>query len=143
MDLVLSREKLAALFGVGTDALAPSALQLTLPLALKRRGVEQRLVIGDRQTQPDVQLVAHLMRANRWLGEIRRGRDIRTIAKADGISEGCLRVHLQLTLLAPGIQQAILEGTQPAALTLHRLTRPKMPADWSVQYSRTGIAPPR
>lgn len=143
VDLVLSRERLAVLLGVGLDVLAPGALQLSLPLALKRRGVEQRLVIGDPQALPDVQLIVHLTRAHRWLAEIRQGRDIRSLAKADGISEGCLRVHLQLAFLAPAIQQAILEGTQPAALTLHRLTRPEMPADWRAQYRRTGIAPPR
>lgn len=50
-------------------------------------------------------------------------------------------MHLQLAFLAPRIQQAIIEGAQPAALTLHRLTRPEMPADWYAQYRRTGIAP--
>lgn len=86
-------------------------------------------------------LLAPLARAHRWLKAIRSGRDIAGLAKADGISEGCLRVHLQLALLAPAIQQAILDGTQPEGLTLHRLTRPEMPADWQAQSRRAGICP--
>ncbi|WP_229583440.1 recombinase family protein [Paracoccus sp. S-4012] len=141
--LVLSPERGAAFFGLCPEALAPSALLLSVPLALRRRGVEQRLVIGSPQNLPDTQLVAHLTRTRRWLGEIRRGREIRSLAKADGVSEGCLRLHLQLAFLAPAIQQAILDGTQPEALTVHRLTRPEMPADWAAQYARTGISPVR
>lgn len=90
---------------------------------------------------PDPKLLAPLARAHRWLKAIRSGRDIAGLAKADGISEGCLRVHLQLALLAPAIQQAILDGTQPEGLTLHRLSRPEMPADWQAQSRRAGICP--
>ena len=86
-------------------------------------------------------LLAALARAHRWLNAIRAGRDIAGLARADGISEGCLRVHLQLALLAPAIQEAILDGTQPEGLTVHRLTRPEMPADWQAQYQRAGIRP--
>ena len=132
---------MAAFFDLCREAVAPGALQLSLPLAIRRRGVEQRLVIGAPRNVPDMQLVAHLTRAHRWLGKIRRGRDICSLAKADVISEGCLRAHLQLAFLAPAIQQAILDGTQPEALTLHRLTRPEMPADWTAQYARSGISP--
>ena len=53
-----------------------------------------------------------------------------------------LRVPLQLAFLARAIQQAVLDGTRPEGLTRHRLTRPEMPADRSVQYARTGITLP-
>lgn len=71
--------------------------------------------------------------------EIRAGRDIRSLAREAGLSEGCLCVHPQLALLAPPIQAAILDGTQPAGLTLHRLTRPEMLADWTGQHVRAGM----
>jgi site-specific DNA recombinase len=141
VDLVLNSNKVATLFGLRPDTVTSGSLHLSLPLTLKRRGVEQRLAIGAQQPLPDAELVKNLTRAHRWLREIRQGRDIRSLAKADGVSEGCLRVHLQLAFLAPAIQQAIFDGTQPPELTLHRLTRPEMPADWNAQYARTGISP--
>ncbi|SCY83121.1 recombinase family protein [Paracoccus tibetensis] len=139
--LQLSRPRLAALLGVELTEIADAILSITAPTRIRRRGVEARLVIGERPRQPDPKLVAALVRAHRWLDAIRAGRDIASLAKADGVSEGCLRVHLQLALLAPTIQAAILDGTQPEGLTLHRLTRPEMPSDWHAQYRRTGIGP--
>ncbi len=132
--------RLAAILGVSAAEIA-SVLTVTAPISIRRRGVEARLVIGERPRQPDAKLVAALARAHRWLQAIRSGRDIASLAKADGIAEGTLRVHLQLALLAPAIQQVILDGTQPEGLTLHRLTRPKMPADWHAQCRRIGINP--
>jgi len=35
--------------------------------------------------------------------------------------------------LAPDIQQAILEGRQPPALTLDQLLRMRLPTDWAEQ----------
>ena len=139
--LQLRRSSLAALIGVDPAEIADTALSITAPTSICRRGVEARLVIGERPRDPDPKLVAALARAHRWLNAIRAGRDIAGLARADGISEGCLRVHLQLALLAPAIQKAILDGTQPEGLTLNRLTRPEMPADWQAQSRRAGIRP--
>lgn len=139
--LQLRRSALAALIGVDRAEISDTALSIAAPTSIRRRGVEARLVIGERPRDPDPKLLAALARAHRWLKAIRSGRDIAGLAKADGISEGCLRVHLQLALLAPAIQDAILDGTQPEGLTLHRLTRPEMPADWQAQYQRAGIRP--
>ncbi|AUH64143.1 recombinase family protein [Paracoccus zhejiangensis] len=139
--LRLSRSPLAAAAGVTPDLLAEDALRIEAPTRLRRRGVEARLVIGSPARQPDAKLVAALGRAHRWLAKLRAGHDIASLARADHLSEGCLRVHLQLAFLAPVIQEAILNGTQPEALTLHRLTRPEMPSDWQAQYARTGIRP--
>lgn len=133
--------RLATILGVAPAEIAASVLTVTAPISIRRRGVEARLVIGERPRQPDAKLVAALARAHRWLQAIRSGRDIASLAKADGIAEGTLRVHLQLALLAPAIQRVILDGTQPEGLTLHRLTRPEMPADWQAQCRRTGIDP--
>ena len=139
--LTLSRDALAALCDIPVDDIAEAVIHPVLRASLRRRGVEARLIIGARQRQPDPRLTASLGRAHRWLRDLRTGHDITSLAQTAGISEGCLRVHLQLAFLAPTIQQAILTGTQPEHLTLHRLTRPEMPADWPAQYRRTGIYP--
>ena len=40
---------------------------------------------------------------------------------------------IALAFLAPDLQQAILEGTQPADLTLEHLLAKPLPANWSAQ----------
>lgn len=139
VSLVLSHTATAAALGVAPEAIAGETLVLSCPLSLQRRGTGSRVVIGARATQPDAALVQALGRANQWLRAIRAGRDIRSLAHVAGLSEGCLRVHLQLAFLAPPIQAAILDGTQPAGLSVHRLTRPEMRADWAAQHARAGL----
>jgi hypothetical protein len=45
---------------------------------------------------------------------------------------------LRLTLLAPDIQEAILEGRQPKAMQVADLTR-AMPSEWEAQRARVGV----
>lgn len=94
-----------------------------------------KVVIGEFVRQPDPKPVGALIRAHRWLGALRQGADLGRLARDAGISAGCLRGHLQLAFLAPEIQSAILDGTQPEHLTLHSLTRPEMPPVLGDAYS--------
>jgi hypothetical protein len=54
------------------------------------------------------------------------------VAAAERVDPGCLARALQLTLLAPDIVEAILNGRQPTNLGLPRLMDP-VPAGWSEQ----------
>jgi hypothetical protein len=54
------------------------------------------------------------------------------IAAAEKINASYIRPILRLTLLAPDIVEAILDGRQPAALTLPVLLRP-FPVEWDEQ----------
>ena len=54
------------------------------------------------------------------------------MATAEKIERGYLGTLLRLTLLAPAIVEAILDGRQPADLGLPRLLG-AVPADWSGQ----------
>ena len=141
LTLRLSSGAVAALCGLEPDDLCPDALDLTLAVSLCRRGIGAKVMIGEFARQPDPKLVTALIRAHRWVGALRQGADLGRLALDAGISAGCLRGHLQLAFLAPEIQSAILDGTQPEHLTLHSLTRPEMPTDWDQQYRRTGISP--
>ena len=91
---------------------------LTVPCQFRRRGMEMRLVIGDRsgaEGRPDATLIAALVRAHAWWQELCSGnsRSIKHIADREGSDERYVARNLKLAFLAPDITAAILEG-QPA-----------------------------
>ena len=54
------------------------------------------------------------------------------IAEAEKIDRSYVNRLLRLTLLAPDIQEAILDGRQPKGMQLEELTR-AMPSEWEEQ----------
>jgi hypothetical protein len=63
-----------------------------------------------------------------------RYRSAGELAEAEGVTRSFVNRLLRLTLLAPDIQEAILEGRQPKALQPKELTR-AMPSAWEEQRS--------
>ena len=59
-------------------------------------------------------------------------RSIAEIAEAEKIDRSFVSRLLNLTLLAPDIQEAILEGRQPKGMQLEELMG-AMPAEWEEQ----------
>ena len=58
---------------------------------------------------------------------------ISQIARREQVTEAYIRTRAQLAFLAPSIQTAILDGQQPASLTLEKLVRMQLPLDWTEQ----------
>ncbi len=85
-------------------------------------------------TRADPALVKALARAFRYQRLLDEGRyaSISEMAEAEKIERGYLGCLLRLTLLAPDLVEAILDGRQPADLGLPRLLG-AVPADWSGQ----------
>ena len=77
-----------------------------------------------------------LARAHRWQRMLEEGRyaSISRTAPAERIDRGYLGRVLQLTLLAPDIVEAILDGRQPDRVGLPRLMAP-FPLKWARQRS--------
>jgi len=59
---------------------------------------------------------------------------ISEIAAAERIDRGYVGSILRLTLLAPAIVEAIIDGRQPSELGLSRLMKP-FPLSWSEQWA--------
>lgn len=57
---------------------------------------------------------------------------INALAEAETINRAYICRLLNLTLLAPDIQEAILDGRQPKGIQLEELTR-AMPGEWEEQ----------
>ncbi len=119
----------------------------TIPIALRRRGVETKLVLmqgGQSQSQPDQILIRALARARRWMAELIGDVHPTVAALAEAYRTDMRHVarHLPLACLAPSIIDAILDGRQPVELTTWDLqNRIDIPLDWTDQARRLGFPP--
>ncbi|MCE8524011.1 recombinase family protein [Ruegeria pomeroyi] len=131
--LSLQAKTLAEELDLQPDAIDPAVLRIKAPFALRRRGVEGKIIVGDRAPQPDRTLLRALSQAHAWVADLRGGKSLGEIAAATRHSESYVRTRAQLAFLAPAIQSAILEGLQPADLTLERIIRKPVPLNWDAQ----------
>lgn len=112
---------------------------IELPISLKRRGVELKMVIEGASTMPgspDPKLVAVVAQAQDWLGKLSKGEvaSVSDLAARLGVDRTDISRILPLAFLAPDIVQAIVEGRQPVDLTASRLKRlSDLPASWAEQ----------
>ena len=84
----------------------------------------------------DTTLVKALARAFRWRRMLETGRydTIDELAAAEKINPSYVSRLLRLTLLAPDIVEAILDGSHPERMTLPGLMEP-FPVEWERQFS--------
>ncbi len=139
MMLRLNTAALARSLDVQHDYLASDLRDITVPVSLRRRGVEARLVIGAPTPQPDQILLKALSEAHRWAGALQGGIALTQVARDAGHHDVLIRVRGQLAFLAPRIQIAIRDGTLSPELTLKRLLRHPVPLDWDEQARHFGI----
>lgn len=115
-----------------------------VPLAIRKRGGRKVVVSPDGSVLPgaprqvttttDPSLLKALGRAFRWKRLLDDGTyaSVSDIARAEKIDRSYAGCILRLTLLAPVIVQAILEGRQAADITLPKLLEP-WPVEWKEQ----------
>jgi hypothetical protein len=103
----------------------------------RKRGGRKRVVTPDGapwapRPQVDNALVKALARAFRWRNMLDTGvhATLEDLARAKGLSPSYVSQILRLTLLAPKIVEAILDGRQPAELQLDDLLEGS-PLQWT------------
>lgn len=119
---------------------AAQMLTVRVPLAVrKHRGGRKLMIAPDSTTSrgssaADTTLVKALARAFRWRRMMEAGRfaTIDELAAAEKINSSYVSRLLRLTLLAPELVEAILDGRQPEGMTLPGLMEP-FPVEWSLQ----------
>jgi hypothetical protein len=118
-----------------------ASITVRVPLAIRTRPGRKTLVTpvgatgaAPARTRADPALLKALARAHRWQRLLDEGRyaSISEMAAAERIDRGYIGRMLQLTLLAPDIVEAILDGRQPVELDLPWLMK-ALPAEWPVQ----------
>jgi hypothetical protein len=111
-----------------------------IPLVFKKHGGRKTVISPDDHAwEPpsplvDRSLVRALARAFRWRRLLDEGvyGTLDELAKAEHVSQSYVSRVLRLTLLAPDIIEAILDGRQPVAMRLEELLD-GFPVEWAEQ----------
>ncbi len=140
----VSIKGLSDALGIGVDGDdAPRHHTITLPVQLKRRGVEMRIVLpGQEQddSKRDGALTKLIAQAYVWFDQLKSGTSITDIAKANALDIADVSRVLPLAFLSPDIVSDILDGTYPVDLTAEKLKRlPSLPHDWTEQKRALGF----
>jgi hypothetical protein len=122
---------------VTRGALIPDTVTLNVPFRFVKRGGRKEMHLPEGAThsrRADSTLVKALARAFRWKRMLESGEfaTIAELAEREGIAPSYMTRVLRLTLLAPDIVEAILEGTQGPEVTLVRGLEP-FPVEWERQ----------
>ena len=130
-------------FGRPTLSKDGRTITVRIPITVRHQGGRKQVVTPAGATpwiptppRIDNTLVKAIVRAHRWRDMLESGRHatVRDLAKAEAINESYLGRVLRLTLLAPKIVEAILEGKQPASLELDDLLK-QFPVEWDKQLA--------
>jgi hypothetical protein len=133
VEIVLTRE--------GRDLLPKAASTgiLRLATAMKASRGGRRLVSPAHSARLDRSLV----RALAWARDLRRrlehGKPLNELAREDGCSRPYVSSLIRLAYLAPDVTRAIIDGAQPASLTLADLMTRDIPLDWVEQRRSFGF----
>lgn len=120
----------------------PDTVTLHVPFRVVKRGgrKEMQLPEGASKTRKaDNTLVKALARAFRWKRMLESGEftTMAELAEREGIAPSYMTRVLRLTLLAPDVVEAILDGAQVPELALSRLLEP-FSVDWQQQSEHMG-----
>jgi len=102
---------------------AAQTLTVVIPLSVKRRGGRKAVVtpgVLALERRQDITLIKAVARAFRWRRMLETGRfgTLAELAAAEKINASYVSRVLRLTLLAPDMVEAILDGRQPECMTL-------------------------
>lgn len=131
-----------------TAACVDRATTVRVPISIRRRGGRKLVLAPDGAEvtaapvtrHVDNAMVKAIARAFRWREMLENGTyaTIAEIAAAEKINESYVGRVLQLTLLAPDIVEAIINGRQAAGLQLDAFMR-RFPVGWDKQSQAFGL----
>ncbi|MEZ5985637.1 MAG: hypothetical protein R3B94_06770 [Hyphomonas sp.] len=124
----------------------PSSTRVSIPVKWKRYGGRKIIIVPDSPSAAalpaprDESMVKAIARGFRWRQLIDDGTHatIDDLAAAENINASYVSRLLRLSLLAPSIVTAVLDGTQPPLLQLQHLLKP-FPSNWEEQRRHFGF----
>jgi len=113
-------------------------ISVHVPFSIRKYGGHKRVVTptdtpaSSLRQQADSTLVKALARAFRWKRMLESGdfATVKELAEHEKLGFSYMTRVLRLSLLAPEIAEAILEGRQPTEITLSSLLEP-FPVEWN------------
>ncbi|NOX74446.1 MAG: recombinase family protein [Alphaproteobacteria bacterium] len=133
MLIRLNGDAVTALLQIDPDRLIAEALNITRSFQMRKRGVETKLIIGDRPAELDDALIRNIANAHHWFAMIKSGKTFDDIAATEATSKRRIQQVIEWALLAPDIVRMIVGGRQPIGLTSNWLLRHTLPTDWNEQ----------
>ena len=128
---------------MGTDVIS-----IEIPMAFKKRGGRKVIVLPDGShghpvpaATIDNTMIKSIARAFRWQKLLESGTYtcLDDIARSEKIGASFVSRYYRLVLLAPDIVEAILDGRQPAELTVKVLLK-NFPITWNGQRDFLGVS---
>ncbi len=128
---------------MGTDVIS-----IEIPMAFKKRGGRKVIVLPDGShghpiptATIDNTMIKAIARAFRWQKLLENGTYtcLDDIARSEKIGASFVSRYYRLVLLAPDIVEAILDGRQPAQLTVKNLLK-NVPIVWNRQRDFLGVS---
>lgn len=115
----------------------PETITVHVPFRVVKRGGRKEMQLPEgaaHPRKPDSALIKALARAFRWKRMLESGEfsTIAELAEREGIAPSYMTRVMRLTLLAPDIVEAILDGKQGPEVTLARVLEP-FPVEWAAQ----------
>ncbi|MBJ3778828.1 hypothetical protein [Acuticoccus mangrovi] len=122
----------------------PDTVTVRVPFRVVKRGGRKEIRLPDGAThsrRTDSTLVKALARAFRWKRMMESGEfaTISELAEREGIAPSYMTRVLRLTLLAPDIVEAMLDGRQGPEVTVARVLEP-FPSRWQDQFTSFRLA---
>lgn len=127
--------------------MSSDVISIEIPMTFKKRGGRRIIVLPDGShghpipaATIDNAMVKAIARAFRWQKLLENGTYscLDEIAKAERIGPSFISRIIRIASLAPDIVDAILDGRQPAHLTLKDLLV-QFPVEWTKQRSLFGL----
>jgi len=148
ISLTFDIKALATALRLDTKKVMASEKTHVVPVHLRRRGIEAKMVLKGQPNTPDerdTRVIELIAKANQWFDLLRSGKEpsINAIAAKERVSASDVSRYLTLAFLDPQIVEAIVAGNPPIHLTANNLKRlTPIPSNWTDQAAHLGFGDP-
>ena len=138
--VVVARDQLLiSLAQSSDDNEAGRTSEISVPWRTKSKGSTGAMETGGETGMPNEGLIQSVVRAHAWMHSLREGTHVTVekLAEANRLHPKVIRNALRFAFLSPYVTSAILEGQQPAALSLTKIPK-LLPLPWTAHRCLLG-----